>query len=206
MRWLYGGVAAVALLAGLFLAWSGQQPPRVSALWLPEPRELVAFELTDDLGQPYGNDSLRGHWTLLFMGFTSCPDVCPSTMARLASAYPPLAQQLNLQVVLMSVDPQRDSSDRLHQYVGYFNPAFRAVTGEHSQLFALSRSLGLMYAMVDSDGADGYSVDHSADIVLINPQGQLEAIFRPQGGVGALRLVSMAHLKADLPAIARFRS
>ncbi|TKB47661.1 SCO family protein [Ferrimonas sediminicola] len=180
------------------------KPPQVAALWLPESRPLALFELTDDRGRAFNNVSLQGQWTLLFMGYTSCPDVCPGTLARLASAYPQLARSLPLQVVLLSVDPRRDSTERLHQYVTYFNSEFRAVTGTHDQLYALSRSLGLVYAMAESDGADGYSVDHSADIALINPRGELEALFRPQGGVGELRLVSMRHIIDDLPKIAAF--
>ncbi|WP_028109391.1 SCO family protein [Ferrimonas futtsuensis] len=197
-------IALVALGAGAMLALWSSKPPEVSALWLPEPRPLAPFELTDDMGRPFSNDSLQGQWTLLFMGFTSCPDVCPGTMARLASGYDELSQAVPLQVVLLSVDPQRDTAERLHQYVTYFNPQFRGITGPHDQLYALSRSMGLVYAMVESDGADGYSVDHSADIALINPRGELEALFRPQGGPGELRLVSMGHIREDLPKIAAY--
>ncbi|TKB56250.1 SCO family protein [Ferrimonas aestuarii] len=206
LRWLYALVAVAALATGMTLSLSSSEQPKVSALWLPEPRLIKDFQLVDEQGQAFTQAQLTGQWTLLFMGFTSCPDVCPSTLARLTSIYPAVSKDMPVQVVLLSVDPQRDQGQKLKDYIQYFNPEFKAVTGEHAQLYALSRNLGLVYAMVDLPDGQGYSVDHSADIVLINPQGQLEAIFRPQGEPGELRLVSVAQMKQDLPIIADYRS
>ncbi|WP_028116465.1 SCO family protein [Ferrimonas senticii] len=198
--------ALIALLAGIGIAVLGQQRPSVEALWLKQPRPLVEVTLQDQLREPFGQAQLQGKWTLLFIGYTSCPDICPTTMADLARLYPKLAMD-NLQVVMLSADPVRDTPDRLDEYIYHFEPSFKGVTGEHSQLYPFTQSLGLVYALVDSPTGGDYLVDHSADIVLINPQGQLEAIFRPQDlGPGQLRTVSMAQIERELPKIVDYQS
>ncbi|GAA4894796.1 SCO family protein [Ferrimonas pelagia] len=210
LRWQWIILAgALALAAGVGVALQApSERPLVSALWLQTPRPLVPFELSDHSTGRFTNAQLQGRWTLLFLGYTSCPDVCPTTMADLARAYNGLKNVMTsapLQVVLMSVDPGRDSLDKLASYVRFFDPDFTAITGEHGQLYQLSQSLGLVYALVDNPNGDGsgedYLVDHAADIVLINPDGELEAIFRPEGGVGEIRRVSMDRLTADYPVI-----
>ncbi|GAA5192945.1 SCO family protein [Ferrimonas gelatinilytica] len=207
-------VGLLALAAGLGVALQREAParPLVSALWLENPRPLPPFELVSQSKGQFTNEQLEGRWTLLFMGFTACPDVCPTTLSDLARVYDTLRVELTeapLQVVLMSVDPGRDSPDRLASYIRFFNPEFKAITGDHGQLYQLSQALGLVYQLVDNPNGDGsgedYLVDHSADIVLINPDGELEAIFRPEGGVGEIRRVSMARLKADYPVITTYR-
>lgn len=196
-------LALIALSAGVWWSLQAKQRPEVEALWLQQPRPLAQVELQDQHEGGFGSEQLQGQWTLLFMGYTSCPDICPTTMADLARLYPTLAID-NLQVVMLSVDPQRDEPQRLQNYVRFFHPDFKAVTGEHSQLHPFSQSLGLVYALVDSPTGGEYMVDHSADIVLINPLGELEAIFRPQGELGQLRTVPMAQLARELPLITSF--
>ncbi|QIZ78395.1 SCO family protein [Ferrimonas lipolytica] len=208
LRTLLVLLAAIgALIVGVWVSWQQSQQiqprPQVSALWLQQPRSLAAVTLTDNNGQPFGQQQLAGKWTLMFVGYTSCPDVCPTTMSDLARLYPRVAQ-LDLQVVLLSVDPQRDQPSKLNSYVQFFNPNFKAVTGPHTELYPFTQSLGLVYALVDSPSGSDYLVDHSADIVLINPQGQLEAIFRPQGELGQVRTVSMQDLAQDLPNITAY--
>lgn len=195
----------VALVAGLSLSLKGPAPrPEVSALWLEQARPLPEFSLTDHNGQPFDRARLEGQWSLFFVGYTSCPDVCPTTMSDLARVYPKLEKRLGkkpVQVVLLSVDPGRDDPEKLGQYVEFFRPGFMAVTGEHAQLFPFTQSLGLVYALVDNPNGGEYLVDHSADLVLINPEGAIEAFFRPSGELGTLRKVSMAQLEQDLPVI-----
>ncbi|MBY5994033.1 SCO family protein [Ferrimonas balearica] len=195
----------VALVAGLSLGLQGPAPrPQVSALWLEHPRPLPEFTLTDHRGERFDRSRLEGQWSLIFVGYTSCPDVCPTTMADLARVYPKLEASLEadaVQVVLLSVDPGRDSPEKLGQYVEFFRPGFQAVTGEHAQLYPFTQALGLVYALVDNPNGGEYLVDHSADLVLINPQGQVEAFFRPAGELGTIRKVSMAQVAADLPVI-----
>ncbi len=195
----------VALLAGVSLSMKGPAPrPTVSALWLEQPRPLPEFALIDQQGQRFDRARLEGRWSLIFVGYTSCPDVCPTTMADLARVYPKLEQALGadpVQVILLSVDPARDPPEKLGQYVEFFRPGFLAVTGDHAQLYPFTQSLGLVYALVDNPSGGEYLVDHSADLVLINPEGAIEAFFRPSGELGTLRKVSMAQLEQDLPVI-----
>ncbi len=202
-------LVAMGLAAGVtyYLADKGLSRPEVQALWLQQPRPLAPVVLWDDQQQPFGTAQLQGHWTLLFMGYTSCPDICPMTLTDLAQAMPTLARE-DLQVVMLSVDPERDDISTLHRYVNFFDPTFKAVTGEHSALHPFSQSLGLVYAMVTPEPtqASQYWVDHSADIVLINPDGQLEAVFRPTHPPfdplnPQIPTVSMAQLALELPLI-----
>ncbi|MCH1929951.1 SCO family protein [Shewanella sp. A25] len=153
-----------------------------SGFIFPEDLDIVPFELVDQHQQPFTNANLQGKWSLFFIGYTFCPDVCPTTLNRLAAAYPELSKIAPLQVVFLSVDPKRDTPDKLLTYVNYFNADFKAVTGEQTQIFPLTRSLGLTYAMVD-DG-DSYQVDHSASYVLVSPLGTRVAVFKSTPSLG----------------------
>ncbi|MBZ0071734.1 MAG: SCO family protein [Thiohalobacteraceae bacterium] len=181
--WLLG---IAALAAGLWLALQSRQappPPTLSpgTVRLDEPRPLQAFDLVDHHGQPFDLDRLRGHWTFLFFGYTHCPDVCPTTMATLNAAArrmaeleepPPLAQ-----FAFVSVDPERDTPEQLSKFVPYFNKTFLGVTGTPPAIDAFTRQLGIMHMKVDTDSPDGYLVDHSASVVLIDPQARFHALF-----------------------------
>lgn len=176
-------------------------PSHPDLVLMPEPRPLPAFSMQTQADEAFSNDSFSGHWTLVFLGYTYCPDICPMTLANLSRAYPELKQQVpDLQVVLLTADPQRDSTERLRQYIAYFHQDFKAVRGEHNTLLPLTQALGLVYAMVDQPGDNNsYSVDHSASIVLVGPDGQLQARFRPDFKQGAVPVVDMALLKNTLP-------
>ena len=178
------GLAATALLLGLWFGSALLQRPvqpltPSAATLLPEPRPLQAFQLTDSTGGPFTNDSLQGHWTLLSFGYTHCPDVCPTTLAMLEGVQRRLPADAP-QVVFVSVDPERDTPSRLARYVQYFNPEFLGATGDHEALKGLTQPLGILYQRVeDQNSALGYLVDHSAQIVLVDPQTRLHALFSP---------------------------
>ncbi len=145
----------------------------------PEPRTLTPFTLTDATGQPFTEQNLLGRWSLVFVGYTHCPDICPTTLSDLARIYPELTRLSDkIQVVFVSADPARDTPERLKAYTAYFNPDFVAVTAEHERLTPAVQQLGLIYGIFERDQAD-YLVDHSASIALVNPKGQLHASFRP---------------------------
>ena len=166
--------AFVALGAGLlFAVWKSEQRPDIPGLLWPDPPVVTRFELAGADGHPFSEADLRGRWTLIFFGFTHCPDVCPGTLAvlkqvrqRLASD--PVFAKLG-QVVFVSVDPARDTPDVLLPYVSYFDPEFRAATGDDAALARLTRQLGVIYAKVPGAGED-YAMDHSASIFVIDPQ------------------------------------
>lgn len=153
-----------------------------SVLW-PEPRPLPEFTLTDHLNRPFAREQFQGHWTFLFFGYTSCPDVCPTTLAILQA----VAEQVEAprgmiakpQHVFISVDPQRDTPERLGDYVGHFNPKFIGATGSEEALAALARELFILYERGESRGADDYDINHTASILLIDPQARLFGKFSP---------------------------
>ena len=155
------------------------QPATQAAAVYSAARPLPPFSLTDDDGHPAGPDTLRGRWSLLFFGYTHCPDACPATLAELAQvslALADLPAAERPQVWLLSVDPKRDTVAALHEYVRFFNPQFRALTGTPEAVEALTQALGIAVVFRNSSAPD-YAVDHSAAILLVNPAGELTAVF-----------------------------
>ncbi len=177
-------ILLAAALAGGVTAWllaRPEPPPALAkATRFDVPRALASFELRDQAAGAFGLERLRGRWTLMFFGFTNCPDICPTTLAILAEVRRRLADlpaATQPQVVLVSVDPGRDTPQQLASYVAHFDPSFVGVTGEPSQIEALAREFGVA-VILGVPGEDGsYSVDHSAAIFLIDPQGAESAVF-----------------------------
>jgi len=170
-----------------------------SGFLFPNAFGLAPFELVDQHQQAFTNANLTDQWSLFFIGFTYCPDICPTTLNKLAAAYPELKKIAPIQVVFLSVDPKRDTPDKLLSYVNFFNPEFKAVTGEQTQIFPLTRSLGLTYAMVGE--GENYQVDHSAGYVLVSPQGTRVAVFKPTAELGQAPQVLNEALISDFAKI-----
>ncbi|MBQ4890234.1 SCO family protein [Shewanella sp. MMG014] len=171
-----------------------------SSYLFDNPRPLAPFTLHDQLGNEFGNQQLLGKWSLLFVGFTSCPDVCPTTLNKLNAAYAELQSvSEDIQVVFVSVDPDRDTQTKRLDYINFFNRDFKAVTADHTQLFPFTRDLGFAYAMV-GDGAD-YQVDHSTSYVLVSPKGEKFAVFKPKQQPGKIPQILNKELVADLKLI-----
>jgi len=195
---LLAAVAVLAALAGMWLARE-RPDPRLElehATAFPSPRALPPFTLVDHRGAPFGPERLAGRWHVLFFGFTHCPDVCPSTLATLAAARRELADLPPAdrpEVVLVSVDPQRDTPARLAEYVAFFDPSFVGVTGEPAMLESLTRELGVAVMVGEPDASGQYSIDHTATLFLVDPQGRLAAVFgmphTPDGIAHDYRLV-----------------
>ncbi|GAB2927919.1 SCO family protein [Rheinheimera gaetbuli] len=197
-------LVAAALAGGVLLyQWSQVSAEPKLALVYPQPRVLADFQLTDQHGEEVSRERLYGQWTLAFVGYTYCPDICPLTLAKLAGLQPELATRVSepLKVWFISVDPKRDSTQKLNDYVSYFNqPNVLGMTAGHDQLFPFVRQLGLMYALSSSTDTD-YLVDHSASVVLINPQGQLVAMFKPPLEAGKLPVLDTEQMLADFPLV-----
>ncbi|MFT5543807.1 MAG: protein SCO1/2 [Glaciecola sp.] len=209
-KWL-GVVALITLALGVYLAITISPPDSMKKplseqtkhmSWYPQARALHDFTLTDHNKQTMTLENLKGKWTLAFVGYTFCPDICPVTLAEINKIYPELEQSNKsapLQVWFLSVDPKRDTSERLNEYINYFNAGFIASTGPHDQLFPLVRSMGMMYAMSDDVTNPNYLVDHSASIVVINPDGNVVGRFKPKQQPGQLSISDMQELKEDVP-------
>jgi protein SCO1/2 len=141
-------------------------------LW-PNPRTLGTFSVVDQHGAAFTQDNLRGRWSLLFFGFTHCPDICPVTMSVLAQAKPGLtaaAGDTPLQVIFVSVDPERDGPAQLAEYVRYFDKGFLGLGGTLDQIQALTSQLGVAFFRGPATSTGDYAVDHSAAIFVIDPQ------------------------------------
>ena len=191
----------VALLALGLGIWGGQHwfggsgsgygtPPGFPGTVLPGGKAIPAFELRDDHGKPFVATNLLGKWTLLFFGYTHCPDVCPTTLGTLKTVWDGLGQSAqgnaDVAVVFVSVDPERDDIEHLKTYVDYFDPAFVGVTGSSDELLGFSRSLGAMYEKAEGSSADNYLVNHTAAIFLIDPEGKLAALLSPPHDAGKI--------------------
>lgn len=186
-------VLVVALAAGLgllasrhFLAEPAPAGPALETVRLfPQPRTLPAFSLRQSDGTPLVPGELKGHWTLVFLGFTWCPDVCPTTLAELAQAqkqWEALPEPTRPRVLFVSVDPERDSPDHVGEYAHAFHRDTLAATADVPALENFARSLSMVFAKVPApEGAppDAYSVDHSATIAVLDPEGRMAGIIQP---------------------------
>ena len=173
-------VLGSALAAGIFVATRLQTPTSLTtAFLLPTPTSLPDFSLVDQAGNTVTRDTFRNHWNLVFFGFTHCPDICPATLQVLALAKTELAaadQQPLPRIVLVSVDPERDSPEVIGRYVDHFGAGNLGVTGQLEELRKLTSGVGIYFEKQVGD-EDNYAVDHSAAVLVINPQGEFHALF-----------------------------
>ena len=183
-------VAAAGLFGGSWLSQkmfdqSDAQIAEVSeellATTFPTARPLKEFQLHDQHGNAFGREQFSGKWSLVFFGYTNCPDVCPTTLTLMKTVYANLLQQgfseQDLQIVFVSVDPDRDDNAQLAEYISYFNPAFVGITGTKEQIDIFSKQLSAIYFIRKPDGDRPYEVDHSASILLIDPDAGFKAVF-----------------------------
>ncbi len=190
----------LALLLGLLLlaigvtaAWrsglyphlqTSPPPPELEYVLLPEPVELPPFHLTDFNEEEFGIGRFIGRWTLLFFGYTHCPDVCPTTLAELKEMHSLLLQQdpeaaAELQFYFISLDPKRDSLAGLKTYLGYFDPAFVGATGSRETIDQLTREGRIGYLVEGDPAGEDYIINHSATLLLLDPQGRIYAQLNP---------------------------
>ncbi len=179
-------LAIVALAAGVWLLAQGDErnPGTIrTATVLPERRALPEFELRDHNGAPFTRTSLEGRTSVVFFGFTHCPDICPATLQQLAMARDRLAATAGgsdnnvPEIVLISVDPARDTPETLGRYVEYFGEGITAATAKPEDLLVLTSALGIFFEPVPTGDGANYTVNHSTAVLVIDPQARLQAIF-----------------------------
>jgi len=194
--------AAVAMSAGFWLSTMQQSKSGdeyaiaqakknfspIQGVMIDPPRKIAVPALIKDNAETFSNDDLKGHWSLLYFGYTHCPDICPMTLGVVAQAKKS-ATAINHnfpQVFFISVDPERDKVAMLAEYVQYFDKDFTGVTGDKKLLQALAIQLSAVYMKMPSDktesatsGKAGYDIDHSSALLLLNPDGKLVAFFNP---------------------------
>jgi protein SCO1/2 len=189
LPWILTTALLGALAGGITARMLAQKPIVLqSGTWLPQPRALAPFQLTDLDGRAYGNAALNGHPSLLFFGYSHCPDICPATLAMLheVQRQAPLA---GLQFLFITVDPERDTPAVLKQYLGTFSAAFVGLSASREALAPLMRTLA---ADAERPGRpdDNYPLAHSATLYLLDTHGRLAAVYTPP--------LTAAALSADL--------
>ena len=180
-------VALIALVLGLtinkVLSGKGQGDPTelidAGIILLPQSRNLPDLTMTDQDGKPVAVDELKDKWSLLFFGYTFCPDICPTTLAELRQLNGMLPETVRgqLRTILVSVDPDRDTPAQLKEYLGYFNAGFQGLTGPLDDIQTLANGVGIPFIPGDTS-KENYTVDHSGNLVLIGPDGRQRGFIR----------------------------
>jgi protein SCO1/2 len=179
--------------AAAALYWRHPPPVELATGTLLSPsRQLADFSLIDSAGRGFGTANLRGHWSFMFFGYTNCPDFCPATLSTLAALNKRLRTEnaaVVPQVIFVSVDAKRDTPEQLAKYVPYFDPGFIGLTAtQQPTLEAVARSMGVAVVIQPAKEPDGsYTVDHSAQIFVLDPGGKLAAVLSGPFTVDALR-------------------
>jgi len=184
-------VLAAALAAGLGL-WAAQKhyapsaaavmPTMRSVTLFPATRALAPYKLDASDGSAITPATLRGHWTLVFLGFTRCPDVCPTTLQSLGMAeksWASLPAATRPRVLFVSVDPGRDTPQHVGDYAHYFGKDILAATADENTLATFARSLGMIYMKVPTKDGNDYTIDHSASVSVLDPDGNMAGLIRP---------------------------
>tara|TARA_X000000368_G_C22834402_1_gene624829 strand:- start:178 stop:765 length:588 start_codon:yes stop_codon:yes gene_type:complete len=185
-------ILSLSIIATFILGCSSKSPEYSTVL--TKPIKLDEFMLTADDDSVFSNQSLKDKWSLLFFGYTHCPDVCPLTLHQLAQANKELADKLDStpDIIMVSVDPDRDTSEILQKYVRSFGENVSGVTGNNEELDKLTSQLGIFYNANKHEG-ENYSVNHSAAVILINKNAEFHAVFSAPH--------SIEHFVSDLPLI-----
>lgn len=177
------GIAAAAAIVGGAVGlryWHTEPPPTIGGYVLAEPKALPPVALVDERGRAFSPADFAGRWSFLYFGYTYCPDVCPLTLVELATVKKSLAEQLPdtpTDYYLVSVDPKRDTPERLREYVTYFDAGFHGLTGSIDDLKSLTEKTGSVFFVPDDQSDDAYLVSHSSNITLLDPEGRLAAVF-----------------------------
>jgi protein SCO1 len=162
------------------LYWQSEPLPKIGGYVLAEPKALPPVALVDEQGRAFAPADFAGRWSFLYFGYTYCPDVCPLTLVELATLKKLLAEQLPdtpTDYYLVTVDPARDTPEKLREYVTYFDASFHGLTGSIGDLKLLTAQTGSVFFVPEKQGDDAYLVSHSSNIALVDPAGRLSAVF-----------------------------
>ena len=180
---LFGLLALIVCVFAVRLTGGGQasttELAQAGIILLPQSRGLPPLQMTDQHGRPVALDQLKGTWSLVFFGYTYCPDICPTTLAQLRQIKSQLSQRTvdRLRIVLVSVDPARDTTAQLKQYLAYFDKDFLGVRGSIEDTRTLSNALSIPFVPADTR-TPGYTVDHSGNLAIIGPDGRQRGFVR----------------------------
>ncbi len=194
------GIAAIIAFALGLLLFSLLSPPGMTEkearslgyYRFDAPKPLTDFSLVDYEGKPANLDTLRGQWSVLFFGFTSCPHICPTTLQVLNDVVTNLKH--SPQIILVSVDPERDTPERLRNYLPAFNPTFKGFSGTFEETVNLSRQVNIAFGKVPGAKPGTYTVDHNASLVIIDPEARYAGFIKAPHQAGKIeRVLSTLH-------------
>lgn len=178
-KFLFIAIALIAILIGFYTQTTTNKakelPEFSKTIILPNAKGVTYPNFDDHLGNKVNKELFLGKWSILFFGFTNCPDICPTTMQTLKQVKQNLEQHSawdNYQAIMMTVDPETDTSERLNNYVTFFDSEFIGLTTDLQTTTSFAKQLGILFIKREKEGANTYEVDHSASMILINPQGQ----------------------------------
>lgn len=178
---LLGIAAFIAMILGLTVSTvmtpkplSAEDKQALGLYLFDAPREIKNFSMTNHRGDAVDLEALKGQWSIVFFGFTTCPDVCPTTLSVLAEARRGMEGDLERspQIVMVSVDPDRDTPEKLSQYVPAFHPEFIGLTGSFDETVALAEQVNVAFGKVPGPQPGSYLVDHTGSLILIDPEGR----------------------------------
>ncbi|WOG28012.1 SCO family protein [Endozoicomonas sp. 8E] len=184
-------VAIVAVIMGLTFYKYTNKPSltleelqRMGTVVFDKPRTFDMKGMVDNKGQPFNQTNLEGKWSLVYFGYTFCPDICPTTLGQLnqmdkllKNDNPEMAKKMHY--FMVTVDPRRDTVEKLNGYVPHFNPDFVGVTGSQKAIHNLAVQMNIPYTPVIDPEDEYYLVDHGANLVIINPKGDYHGFIRP---------------------------
>jgi protein SCO1/2 len=206
---------AIALVAAVVLLNRPASPPQIQGVLLPEARALPDFQLVDHHDRAFTNKDLQGRWHLVSYGFTTCPDICPTTLSQLAEVSEQLRQQghSELRVLFYTVDHRRDTVAQLASYVPFFDPEFLGLThidDSANPHLPFEQGLGIVAQLLPATGPDidpasnEYQVVHGVKLFLVNPQGELQAIFEPDETRSGIHTFTPQTIERDYLAIRQY--
>ncbi|GHA08739.1 hypothetical protein GCM10008090_18260 [Arenicella chitinivorans] len=170
---------AVGFLAQLSNSPDNQAPDFEKTILLPQPKPITMVPFSTHLDQPFDAVDWQGRWSIVFYGFTNCPDVCPTTMQTLKQVKADLVTAgvwQNFRIIMVSVDPKRDTSERLAQYVPFFDAEFIGLRADTESTTEFAKQMGILFINGQDSGEANYDVDHSASIILIDPQARYAGV------------------------------
>lgn len=191
---LWAGIFLLILVVGGFAVW-WYYPPQLHGIQLQSPRVADDFTLPASTGETMSLSDLRGKYVVLFFGYTFCPDVCPTTLNDIQQMLKTLGADRadDMQVVMVSVDPERDTPEQLAEYLGYFDPTFIGMTGTVEEIQPVASQFGIFFERAEGSENTNYLVDHTSAVTVIDPEGYVRMIFT-YGITGADMAADIAYL------------
>jgi protein SCO1/2 len=187
-------IVAVVLFAGAYLLGTKLRPYSYHGRTMSSTEPPGDFTLVTHYGQRMNLSDYEGDWVVLYYGYTFCPDVCPTTLMQLGRMMPLLGKKAeHVHVFMVSVDPERDTAERMKEYVTYFHPDFVGLIGTPEEVADAAAPFGIYYKKKEVEGASDYLLDHTASVTIIDPDGRVRLIW-PYGTTAEEMAEDLLHL------------